>query len=96
AQTRPVITQPAAQQQRAISFAAAPGEAGGALVLPLSTAGDLDTRGASLSEDERAAITRALTSADFKYGARATLSLRGIGAWDRILIVGLGETPSAL
>lgn len=96
AQTRAVITQPAAQQQRAISFAAAAGEAGGALVLPMGAVEDLEARGASLSDDERAAITRALTSADFKYGARATLSLRGIGAWDRILIVGLSATPSAL
>lgn len=96
AQTRPAITQPIPQQQRVVSFAATAGEASGALVLPMSAIADLETRGAALSEDERAAITRALASADFKYGARATLSLRGIGAWDRILIVGLGETPRAL
>lgn len=78
------------QQQRAMRFADALGEAGGSLVIPLGGEADLASRAAALSEDERASITRALASARFRYGARQTLSLRGIGAWDRILIIGMG------
>lgn len=92
--TRAQTAQPPAPMQRTVSFAATPGAASGSLVLPLGGVDELATRAALLSEDERAAVTRALESADFKYSARATLSLRGIGAWSRILIVGLGDEPS--
>lgn len=95
AQTRAQTAQPAAATQRAVSFAAAPGAEGGALVLPLGAAGDLDARASLLSEADRAAVARALTAAEFNYNARQTLSLRGIGAWERILVVGLGATPDA-
>ncbi len=95
AQTARSAAQPAAPMQRAVSFAAQAGEPAGALVLPLSAESDLAARSLGLSETERAAVARALTAADFKYGARDTLSLRGIGGWDRILIVGLGEEPNA-
>ncbi len=80
---------------RAVSFTTQAPTAGGLLVLPLSGEADLATRAASLTEAERAAVTRALNSADFSYDARKTLTLRGIGAWDMILVVGLGETPPA-
>lgn len=85
----------AAATQRPISFAAAPGAQEGVLVLPLSAAADLATRGATLNETERAAITRAIEADGFKFAAAKTLSLRGIGAWSRILVVGLGENPTA-
>ncbi len=82
-------------QQRPMRFSSDLGTAAGSLVIPLGTASDLEMRAAALSAEEREAITRALTSARFNYRARQTLSLRGIGGWDRILVVGLGETPSA-
>lgn len=75
--------------QRAVTFAAAPGEPSGALVLPLGAEGDLATRGAALTPAVRQAIAAALTAARFDYKARQTLSLHGVGGWDRILVVGL-------
>lgn len=84
------------QHQRAVRFADALGAADGSLVIPLGAEADLETRAAALSAEERASIARALTSARFRYGARATLSLRGIGEWDRILIVGLGSEPELI
>ncbi|WP_447911276.1 leucyl aminopeptidase [Brevundimonas bullata] len=75
--------------QRAVTFAATPGQASGALVLPLGAEADLATRGAALSPAVREAIAAALTAARFDYKARQTLSLHGVGGWDRILIVGL-------
>ena len=38
--------------------------------------------------------SRAIASARYRYGARRTLSLRGIGAWDHILVIGLGDDAS--
>ena len=84
------------QHQRAVRFADALGAADGSLVIPLGAEADLETRAAALSAEERASIARAMTSARFRYGARATLSLRGIGEWDRILIVGLGSEPELI
>ena len=75
--------------QRAVTFAAMPGQASGALVMPLGAEGDLATRGAALSPAVRDAVAAALTAARFDYKARQTLSLHGVGGWDRILVVGL-------
>ncbi|WP_312781551.1 leucyl aminopeptidase [Brevundimonas sp.] len=75
--------------QRAVTFAAAPGQPSGALVLPLSAEGDLATRGAALTPAVRDAVSAALTAARFDYKARQTLSLHGVGGWDRILVVAL-------
>lgn len=101
AQTRrspvPVVAnarEAAVPAQRPVRFSAAPPAAGGVLILPLSAAGELETRGAILSADERASVGRALASARFTYGARQTQTLRGVGAWDKVLIVGLGATPT--
>src|SRR5690606_2264137 len=80
AQTRRVTA--AQPLQRAVTFATEVGAPDGVLVLPLASEADLATRGASLSETERAAITRALASDEFNYGARSTLTLRGISEWD--------------
>ncbi|WP_333591759.1 leucyl aminopeptidase [Brevundimonas sp.] len=84
----------AAPAQRPVRFAADAPIVGGVLVLPLSAAAELETRGAVLTAEGRAALGRALTSARFGYGARQTLSLRGVGEWDRVLVVGLGATPT--
>lgn len=86
---------PVAQRQvrRDVVFAAAMPAAGDTLVLPLSGEADLATRGAGLDAATRDAVARAVAAAEFKFGARAMLSLRGIGAWDRIVLIGLGENP---
>jgi leucyl aminopeptidase len=81
--------------QRAVTFAAMPGQASGALVLPLGAEGDLATRGAALSPAVRDAVAAALTAARFDYKARQTLSLHGVGGWDRILVVGLPADAKA-
>lgn len=75
--------------QRPVTFASAPGQPSGALVLPLGAEADLATRGAALTPAVREAVTAALSAARFDYKARQTLSLHGVGGWDRILIIGL-------
>ena len=82
--------------QRALSFAPRLATQAGALVIPLSQAQDLNVRASLLPRAEREAVARALVSARFSYGLRQSLSLRGIGGWDRILIVGLGPDPDGL
>lgn len=84
----------AAQVNRPVTFAAQPGAETGTLILPLSSEGELATRAASLDPAVLQSVQRALTSANFRYGARQTLTLRGLGGWDRIVIVGLGANPS--
>jgi leucyl aminopeptidase len=91
--TRP--GQAVAASARTVSFADTPGEARGTLVLPLGSAGDLADRGSSLDEATRLGVERAITSASFGFRARQTLTLRGIGSWDRILLVGLGDGSDA-
>lgn len=81
--------------QRAVTFAATPGQASGALVLPLGAEGDLATRGAALTPAVRETVAAALTAARFDYKARQTLSLHGVGGWDRILIIGLPTDAKA-
>ncbi len=81
-------------QTRAVTFAASAAPSG-ALVLPLSSEAELAARGAALDVATRQAIASALTAARFDYKARQTLSLHGVGGWDRILVVGLGEAPKA-
>jgi leucyl aminopeptidase len=75
--------------QRPMTFASAPGQPSGALVLPLGAEADLAARGAPLTPAVREAVTAALSAVRFDYKARQTLSLHGVGGWDRILIVGL-------
>ncbi len=82
----------AAPTQRAVTFATQAGEPTGVLVLPLRSATDLD---ALTGVAEIEAVRRAMTSADFGYGARQTQTLRGIGGWDRILVLGLGAEADA-
>ncbi len=82
----------AAPTQRAVTFATEAAAATGVLVLPLRSAADLDAL-TGLAEVD--AVRRALASAEFGYGARQTQTLRGIGGWDRILVLGLGAEAEA-
>ncbi|MDP2260794.1 MAG: leucyl aminopeptidase family protein [Caulobacter sp.] len=95
AAAKPSPARVAATQRRPVSFAAAAPAPGGLLVIPASGAEQAAARAASLPPEQRAAIARAATSAGFKYGSRKTLTLRGIGDFDQIVLLGLGETPSA-
>lgn len=79
-----------AAEARPVTFAAQTPTAG-TLVLPLASASDLDARGAALDPALRAAVTRAIAAAKFEFKAGSTLSLRGLGAYDEILLV--GATP---
>ena len=84
---------PAEQTNRPIGFEAAIGRAEGSLVLPVGSEADLAQRAASLDEATRTAISAALRTADFKYAPGSTQSLRGVGPWRRVLVVGLGDKP---
>lgn len=84
----------AAAEARPISFAAEAPRAG-ALVLPLAGPTDLESRGAVLDPATRAAVARALASASFDYKAESALTLRGLGAYDEIVVLGAGEAKTA-
>ena len=95
----PSLTIKAAKaQHRPVRFETAVPAAGGTLVLPLTTDADLASRASALSDAERAAIQRALASAEFDYASGSALALRGIGNWDRIHVVGTGKdlSPAAV
>ncbi|WAC24638.1 leucyl aminopeptidase [Blastomonas sp. SL216] len=92
---KPSLTIKAAKAQfRPVSFAATLPAASGTLVLPLGSEADLASRASVLPDAERAAISRALAAAEFDYKTGA-LSLRGIGGWDRIHVIGTGKDLSA-
>lgn len=93
---KPSLTLKAAKAQyRAMSFASDMPAASGTLVLPLGSEADLASRASALSEAERAAIARAMASAEFDYTGTTTISLRGIGDWNRIYIMATGTDLSA-
>jgi leucyl aminopeptidase len=77
---------------RPIRFAAELPQSG-AVVIPLSNAAELATRGAGLDAGTRSAIERALASAEFDYEHKSKLSLRGIGPWSQIVVIGTGAEP---
>ncbi|MDT9599119.1 leucyl aminopeptidase [Sphingosinicella rhizophila] len=81
-----------AQAARPIQFErqAAPA---GALVIPLSDAADLAARAPMLDPAAREAVARALAAAKFDGKAKSKLTLRGIGSWSQILVVGTGPDP---
>ena len=81
--------------ERPIGFAAS-APAKGVLVVLMAdaTLPALDTVG--LGAGERAAIEAAIANAKFEGKANTTLSLRGIGAHSRILLVGTGTAPAML
>lgn len=76
-----------AAEARPIQFAVEAPQTG-ALVLPLASEADLAARGTMLDEGVRAAVSRALAAAKFDYKAGETLSLRGLGPWDQIVVLG--------
>ncbi|WP_373489099.1 leucyl aminopeptidase [Blastomonas sp.] len=86
---------PATTRYRDVSFSRAPAASSGTLVLPLSSEADIATRASTLSAAERDAITRALAASEFDYTGNATLSLRGIGGWDRIMVMSIGKDIGA-
>ncbi|PZO07183.1 MAG: leucyl aminopeptidase [Alphaproteobacteria bacterium] len=79
---------------RVVAFTDSVADLGGTLVLPLGSVDDLATRAVMLDDATRDGVRRALASAAFGYGPRQTLSLRGIGHWDRIVVVGLGTVAA--
>ena len=79
--------------QRPVAFAAqAP--AGAALVVLMASA-ELPS-GLPLSEAERASVAAAIKAGEFAGKANEALSLRGIGAFPRVLLVGTGDKPAPL
>lgn len=88
-------TQAHAQVQRDLSFSTTlPARVAGTLVLPLANAEALAAAPA-LDEASRAAVTRAVASARYTFGANSRLALRGIGAWDQILLIGRPVSPTS-
>jgi leucyl aminopeptidase len=90
-----VAAQASERPARAIRFAAQP-ETTGTLVIVAGSEADLTTRGAALDEASRALALRALANAEFGYGLRDSLSLRGLGEWSEVLILGLPADASLL
>lgn len=81
--------------ERPIHFAAiAPSSGVLALITPQAALPALS--GISLPDADRAAITRAIADAKFDGSKSTTLSLRGIGEYAQILLIGLGEGTQAL
>ncbi|NJS15200.1 MAG: leucyl aminopeptidase [Sphingopyxis sp.] len=70
--------------------------AGGALVILTAGADIPALTGVALTEGDRTAIKAAVTAAKFEGKAGSTLSLRGIGAFGRILLVGTGTEATML
>jgi len=71
---------------------------GGALVLPLASEADLQTRGAALDPAVREAVRRALAAARFEYKTGKVLNLRGLGGYEQIVVLGAtgAQGPGAL
>ncbi|WP_033074503.1 leucyl aminopeptidase [Sphingopyxis sp. MWB1] len=88
---------PAAQNsaERPIAFAATAPQ-GATLALLMADEKLPPLPGVSLSSAEEQALNQAIAAAKFTGKAGSTLSLRGIGAWPRILLVGTGTAPNAL
>lgn len=89
---------PAAKEnsaERPIAFAALAPE-GGVLVI-LTSRGELpDLSGVILSSNDRSNISRAIADAKFDGAKSSTLSLRGVGPYARLLLIGTGPAPTKL
>ncbi|MBX9614380.1 MAG: M17 family metallopeptidase [Caulobacteraceae bacterium] len=90
----PVLGQGTPTPTRSVAFVSQ-AQPGGTLVLPLRSAADLSARAGLLDPAALAMVTRALDQARFGYGPQDTLTLRGLEAWDRVLIVGLQDEASS-
>ncbi|WBX82713.1 leucyl aminopeptidase [Sphingosinicella microcystinivorans] len=88
----------AAAEARPVAFADRVPDGSAAIVLPLAAKDDLAVRAASLDTAARDAVGRALDAAAFDYKANSTLVLRGVGAWQQIVVIGAkgGLTPAGL
>jgi leucyl aminopeptidase len=80
ASARPIRFETAAERQ-------------GALVLPLRNADHLGHASELLDAASRDAVARAIAAAQFDFERNSVLTLRGIGPWSKIVIVGSGPTP---
>lgn len=93
----PAIAQTGAQARYAVlrdlSFTTALPAASGTLVVAAASEADLAHRG--LDSTTHTALTSALKAADFKYGARSTISLYAINGWDRVMVIGLPSDAKA-
>ncbi|MFC7499564.1 leucyl aminopeptidase [Enterovirga sp. GCM10030262] len=67
--------------------------AGGALVVALASEAELASRGESIDAATREAIARALRSAEFDYAPGSSMTLRGVGPWSQLVVVGTGAEP---
>jgi leucyl aminopeptidase len=81
--------------ERPIGFAET-AAVGGALVILADSAALPTLTGITLTDAERAAIGAAIASGKFEGKAGSTLSLRGLGNYSRILLVGTGTAPTML
>ncbi|HWH18337.1 MAG TPA: leucyl aminopeptidase [Allosphingosinicella sp.] len=81
-----------AEAARPVAFASQ-AQQGGALVLPLRNADHLGHAESVLDAASRQAVARALRDADFDFSRGSILSLRGIGPWSKIVVVGTGPIP---
>lgn len=89
AESAPVAAQPSQRPARFVSAGEVP--AGGALVLPLAEEKDVAARAPFLTPAESEAIVRAAKAARFDYKARQTVTLRAIGRWDQVLLLGMKD-----
>lgn len=81
--------------ERPLGFAAIAPENGTLVIITTST--ELPPlSGITLSPTDRTAINRAMLAAGFDGAKSASLSLRGIGPYDQILLVGLGSSREKL
>lgn len=62
-------------------------------MVPLASIDELPARTAELTAAERQPISRALETSEFTFAEGQRLSLRGIGEWRQIIVVGLGDDP---
>lgn len=91
----PLTPAQAPQIQSPVSFSTSLAAPAGTLVVPLGPRDELSAvAGTALPADVVAAISRAMTSARFKTDTRGALPLRGIGAWDQILVIATGAAPN--
>lgn len=83
------------QENRDVSFVVALPAHRDTLIVPLASREELDPHTNALREGEQASLERALSSANFGFDVGETLTLRGVGDWNRILLVGLGSDGTA-
>jgi leucyl aminopeptidase len=81
-----------AEAARPIAFASQAPRSG-TLVLPLRNAGHLSHASPVLDQASRQAVERALADAKFSYDRNEVLTVRAIGPWSKIVVIGTGPAP---